>query len=100
LLIGVYLQETVSPFQEDQWLKFSITSPDSSGVLAQFSQTKKCTRCEMINIHPESGDACPSQPLSLIKRHRVGPPQFGNLLFLSFSCFNSVHEAAYYFEQG
>ena len=31
----------------------------------------------MINIHPETGDACPSQPLSLIKRHREGPPQFG-----------------------
>jgi hypothetical protein len=31
----------------------------------------------MINIHPETGAACPSQPLSLIKRHRSGPPHFG-----------------------
>ena len=78
-LIHVCLQETVTPFQEEQWVKFAITSQGSSSVLATFSLARKCTRCEMINIHPETGDACPSQPLSLIKRHRTAPPQFGTL---------------------
>jgi hypothetical protein len=67
----------VSPFQEETWLKFSIISRDSGSLLANFLQARKCTRCEMINIHPETGAACPSQPLSLIKRHRDGPPHFG-----------------------
>ena len=42
----------------------------------------------MINIDPETGHACPSQPLSLIKRHREGQPQFGIIhMFLpSLSC--------------
>jgi uncharacterized protein YcbX len=77
LLNKFVFQETVSPFQEEQWLKFSIVGQDCGVVLANFLQAKKCTRCEMINIDPDSGHACPSQPLSLIKRHREGLPQFG-----------------------
>jgi hypothetical protein len=71
------LQDTVSPFQEEAWLKFSIISRDNGRLVASLLQARKCTRCEMINIHPETGVACPSQPLSLIKRHRDGPPHFG-----------------------
>ena len=67
----------MSPFQEEAWLTFSIISRDSGRLVANLKQARKCTRCEMINIHPETGVACPSQPLSLIKRHRDGPPHFG-----------------------
>ena len=84
LLSDFVLQETVSPFQEEQWLKFSIVGQDGGAVLANFFQAKKCTRCEMINIHPETGLSCASQPLSLIKRHRQGPPQFGIVCDMSW----------------
>lgn len=67
---------SAKPFEEDEWIEFSIKTP-SADILCR--SVKPCIRCIVITTHPVTGERQQKEPLQVLSHiHKDGPhPLFG-----------------------